>query len=750
MNGLDKYEKKLLGLAYQLRARIVRWWAGARFGTRRTFSRHRRKFEALIWVVLLTSETALIGPLERWLAPLLTPDLTGDIQSLLLAIGGALIGATAIASSFVLFAMQVNIERLPYGLFRRLSSDRKLLGAFGASFVIAVGLASLSLVQDRGWISVAILLAALGGIVSLRLLLYAYRRSLQLVSPADQLAMLRADSSSELARWGRWVRWMTPVLPKPAEAEGGDELPAFDTARLAILKANPHWSLTITHSIRQAAAFARRAGEQGDREIAAAALSTVTSLNVGYVATKGRTFFASVPFFDNPLVTDPVINLTLEELRQLMRAAVLREDESQIELIFKTHTGLVRAYLAISYAGRVPSPTHASLAAGYLERAVESVVPHGLADTLMEGQRNLGNVAKLFLANGHPTHAVSPIQTIGTIGVVGIAKADLRPVTLVAMEQFADFTMRMILTDSHDLHYLIGELRRSETDLAKIFLNVPELNLSSTHSTYLAPFYSLSPQAGLLIRLSQLADEISKSEAANENAQTAARNLDSWSDGLYQSQKELLLAAVEKRSHFVLDMLNWITGVSEALYIVSQATACPEHSRERLERHADWLFATLSWIERDAETVAFIENFSFTETVFDFGVMAQRRKALQLQVATRNLLLVWGFQGCQRPYGWSTLSETLLALAALSVLDAAPEADQALIATVTARLAADGAPAQEIRTEAATAIRAALEELDQAAWGGRVECALAQGDRPRTEALLNGIAGLLFPPPPAA
>lgn len=748
---MDKYEKRLLELAYRTRAHIVRWWAAARFGTRRSFSRHRRKFEALIWIALMVSGLIVSGPLERRLTPLLTPDLTGDIQSLLLAIGGALIGATAIASSFVLFAIQVNIERLPYGLFRRLSSDRRLLAAFGVSFVIAVGLASLSIVQDREWIAAAILIAALGGLVSLRLLLYAYRRSLQLVSPAFQLGMLRRDSSAEMARWNKWVRWMTPVLPKLIEAgEGEHELPAFDTARLHILEANPNWTATITHSIRQAAAFARRAGEQGDREIAAAALSTVTSLNAGYVSTKGRTFFASVPFFDNPLVTDRVINLTLEEMRQLTRAAVSRDDEAQIELIFKAFTGLVRTYLAIEYAGVGSSPTHANLATGYLERAIESVVPRGLADTLMEGQRNLGSVAQLFLTSGHPTHAVSPVQTMGTIGVVGIAKADLRPVTLAAMEQFADFTLRIILTDSHDLRYLIGELRRSETNLAKVFLNVPESRLSSIHSTYLAPFYSLSPQAGLLTRMRQLADDLSNADAGNENAQIAARNLEEWADGLYQSQKELLLVAVEKRSPFVLDMLNWITDVSEVLYIVSKAPACPEHSRGRLERHADWLFATLSWIERDAETVAFIENYSFTETVFDFGAMAHGRGALQLQVATRNLLLVWGFQGCQRPDGWSTLSETLLALVALSLLDPAPQADQTLLANVVARLAAAGAPAQEIRTEAATAIRAASEALDQEAWGGRIEHTLAHADRPRTEALLNGIADLLSPAPQGA
>lgn len=49
-----------------------------------------------------------------------------SLRALILNIGSALIGAAAIVTSLVLFAMQVNIERMPHGLFRRLSADRKL------------------------------------------------------------------------------------------------------------------------------------------------------------------------------------------------------------------------------------------------------------------------------------------------------------------------------------------------------------------------------------------------------------------------------------------------------------------------------------------------------------------------------------------------------------------------------------------------------------------------------------------------
>ncbi|MCF6216197.1 MAG: hypothetical protein L3J58_08480 [Emcibacter sp.] len=42
-----------------------------------------------------------------------------SFQTLLMTLGGSLIGATAIAFSLIMFAMQVNVERMPHGLFRK-------------------------------------------------------------------------------------------------------------------------------------------------------------------------------------------------------------------------------------------------------------------------------------------------------------------------------------------------------------------------------------------------------------------------------------------------------------------------------------------------------------------------------------------------------------------------------------------------------------------------------------------------------
>jgi uncharacterized membrane protein len=73
-----------------------------------------------------------------------TDDKLQGLRTLFVTVGGALLGATVIVSSLVLFSMQVNADRMPHGLFRRLSGDRRLLGAFAGAYVLAVFLAVLS------------------------------------------------------------------------------------------------------------------------------------------------------------------------------------------------------------------------------------------------------------------------------------------------------------------------------------------------------------------------------------------------------------------------------------------------------------------------------------------------------------------------------------------------------------------------------------------------------------------------------
>ena len=122
-----------------LRYRLLSWKA-----------RHETTAAAIALILIVALSAIRISALQDALAPRFATDARLEaLRSLFLTLGGALIGAAAIVSSLVLFAMQVNIERMPHGLFRRLSADRRLLSAFAVTFLLAVAIAGLSLVQGQ-------------------------------------------------------------------------------------------------------------------------------------------------------------------------------------------------------------------------------------------------------------------------------------------------------------------------------------------------------------------------------------------------------------------------------------------------------------------------------------------------------------------------------------------------------------------------------------------------------------------------
>lgn len=127
-------------------------------------------------LILLVSASAYLSPaLQYVLASYYSTGPTLDsLRGLILNVGSALIGAAAIVTSLVMFAMQVNIERMPHGLFRRLSSDRKLLGAFALAFLLAIGVATLSTFVDQARLAQVVLAASWAVVFILICFMYAY------------------------------------------------------------------------------------------------------------------------------------------------------------------------------------------------------------------------------------------------------------------------------------------------------------------------------------------------------------------------------------------------------------------------------------------------------------------------------------------------------------------------------------------------------------------------------------------------
>ena len=265
--------------------------------------------------------------------------------------------------------------------------------AFGATFILAVAIAALSLFPDKSWLGVAAIGASWCTFLVLLLFLYAYRRALSLINPIRQLGFVVDHARRDLSTWGRRAERSAPLFKQPKsdkEDSASSTRSTHDLTRVAYFQLNGHWTNEARVAITHAVSFARRYADQGDHEVSGAALAAIVHINASYIAAKGKTFFGHNVLLDNPISSDGLINDTLEHFRQLARIAVARRDERQIEQIFQAMAVLFHQYLRIDYSNSYVSKTHAHLAAGYLSNAVQSVLPNDMADVVMEGIRLMG------------------------------------------------------------------------------------------------------------------------------------------------------------------------------------------------------------------------------------------------------------------------------------------------------------------------------------------------------------------------
>ncbi|WOD12354.1 hypothetical protein RPW65_05725 [Pseudomonas sp. NyZ704] len=708
--------------------------------------RHGLKLATISMLAVVTSSVFLLPFLQRLAGGFFNnPESLAALRSLLGGTGTALLGATTIAFSLIVFAMQTNVERMPHGLFRQLSSDSKLLSSFLVSFIIAIVVAGTSLIPDGSWGVPALVIAAWGIVITLLLFLFAYRRALQLINPIEQLAIMSKVARSDLRRWGRLAD-KAAILLQEAPQRNASGVPVdlpFNAPKDTFFKSNDSWSVSAAQAINYAISYAKRFADQGDYEVTDEAFTCIMLINSSYCAAKHGTFVASNPFVKTPGVTDGFINTSLEQLRQTMQAALARGDEQLAGSTLRAIGGLYGVYLQIEYSGGGSSKHHALLASGYLSSAVESVIPHNMPDLMMEGIRLMGRASRFSLEHAPPTEIVGVVNKIATLSHVGMLKTSHQPVTLTAFEQLAETTYDLLIKGKGDIGYPVRQLRAAVTQAATGFLTTPDTQLASTHQSTLGPYFSSTSFTSLRGKLTALVNELL---TVPENSATAAEivgNIETWANQIYDPHKSLFLLAVEKRSSFIFDTIQWAAGISELLNTLSHSPACSDHLREKLRRHAVWLISTLTWVPDDREAVSFVENYSLTESFFEAAVSGRKRDCEEFYECCKEHLIAWANKGGKHQNGREILEHSIKGLVALAIWEGTPHAVASLKIQLRNMLAREGAPSMELRADAAINLTRSANQLRRYEGYGAINHALAQQDQGAVRALLLKMADIL-------
>ena len=699
-------------------------------------------FLSVLMIVSAISVPALQNYLEPFFAQAGRLDST---RALFLSLGGAMIGATAIAFSLIMFAMQVNVERMPHGLFRKFSSDVRLLGAFVSTFSLAVIIAGLSLIPDKSWVTGATVVTVWCMLLIILLFVLAYRRALALISPTMQLGLVVADTKKNFKIWDRAIKRTTPIFRVNANAEKEDEQVRgkHDMDRVTYFQLHPNWTASAEQSISYCITFSRRYAEQGDHEVSRVALNGIVAINALYIETKGKTFFSNSYIFDNPLASDLFLTNTLEHLRQNVQVAVSRKDEQFIEQNLQSLLQLTRLYLAIEYGDEHAVRSHAHLVSGYLTSAVESVIPHDMADVLIEGVSLLGSAARLIVAHDKPEYMASISKKIAFIACTGAVNKNYQAVSQVAVKQLATLTFELLRSKSWKVRYAVKEVRDDVKLIAEMYLKIPDSPLTRVHNTSLAPYYSGTSNDTLTAWLTELVNALLNADSGDEAAKRVVGNIEEWADGLYQTEKELLLIAIEKRSQLTSDLIHWIVHITKLLLAVSCSDVCNDHHRENLKKSARWLIYVLSWIPDDEATIQYIENYRLADNIFESAVDAHQQDCDTEAIEIRDLLLSWTHKVGKYQTGWASLQTACCGLACLNLILKLP--DEKLFTDIDAYISKEDAPTFDIRSRAASDLREEAGKYRSSYGHGDIDIAMTRVDQSRLSTLLHGIADHLCP-----
>ena len=246
-----------------------------------------------------------------------------------------------------------------------------------------------------------------------------------------------------------------------------------------------------------------------------------------------------------------------------------------------------------------------------------------MPDVLMEGVRLMGRSAQLFLTSADASDIVTLADKMALIGCAGLAREDHRPVTMSAMEQLTTLTFNLLRSKDAHIRFAASKLKKNVSLVTNVALAIPDTPF--TGRAYLAPYYSLTSEQTFGAWLTHLGNEIIKATSTDKAAQQVIANIETWSDELYRTEKELMLAAIEKKSTFTFEIIHWIAHVTKILVAVANAPACDKYRKEKISKHAAGLISVLSWVPDEREAMIHAESSRMTETLFEVALDALER-----------------------------------------------------------------------------------------------------------------------------
>lgn len=672
-----------------------------------------------------------------------------SLRFLFLSVGSALFGSAALVTSLVMFALQVNISRMPFSLFGRFSKDRKLLIALALVFTGGVFIASLSVFTVLENLAVVIYLSLCTVSTVLILVVYSYRRVLALINPIQQLKILADDVRKDLKLWSRRARRMSRWFDQLSINDVRRKSPEHNRSlsMVAFFKQYHYWADRTQQAIKYAILFSRYYAEQRDYEITAEAMRVVEQINLEYIRAKGRTFFVNSTIEINPLAEDVTIIETLEHLRQVKEIGISVRDETLTRLSLATMSNLVSVYLTINYISDNADKMHADRAARYLATAVESLIPHDLPDVVTSGLRNMGQSSQQFLVQENPFDVLTfnyLCEKVATIACRISTEKRQRLSIAASIEQLAGMTYGLLLsTGNFDVFIAAEKLQKNVEIVTTSVVIVPVEPPGIMHSHLLQSYYSWTSDQSLLNRLVRLVNILSDRCDVIADSRRVIHNIERWADGMHLSNKDILLVAINTRSNFTHDMIRWITGLTQLFIDVSNTQDCDKENKKKFQDHACRMIRNFTWIPCDKESVFFVEVFEFTEKLFNAAINAHRSGCEDVVNTVESVLTSWSFNGGKHRNEQGVFHKGLYFGSLIAVLRGDEYASK-YINSIKTELSSESAPSLDFRITTAQKVEVAANRPPTVVYpGSTIESALTEINQCNLRNVLNEVSSAL-------
>jgi hypothetical protein len=628
-----------------------------------------------------------VASVAEWLIVPTVQGFTGDqfddarlgaLRTVFVTIGGALIGATAVTLSIVMVAVQLNFVRLPHALFRKVSSDKRILLEFAFTFLCGVVIALLSLLPDKEVVGGALVLASILLALTLIAFLDAYSRALVLVSPAHQLGAVVTAVRRDLGRWNSRARRLRPLFETREDRVEKDH----DWNRFRFFLGNPGWDREARQGVLHAISFASRYAREREHDVGSAAFGAIITINALYIQVRGKTFFGSDPFFNTGLGEEPFITFVLEELRKFSSPAIASGDEELLRQLMRTLASLAEVYAQIDYGKKLSvSLQHTQLAGAHLTGLVELALPKATPDLLMEGVRQMGRCAKTLARNSQSAQAVTIAEKLANFSAVGIARPAFGPVTMEVVRELSDLTLIMIAGEEFDPDFALGRVSTAIASIALAALAVAESPLTREHEGLVAAYYSTAQHGTFGERFMDLVNKLGELKADSDDAKRVIHHISDWAEDLYDSHGKVLQAAIAKRSSLVFSAIHWPAHIVKCLMAVACHPAAEGHWHDKLVKACTFLLGRFTFILGDAESMHIADSYSLVEALFDVGVHAKRDELFEVEDFVGDVLISWGLKGATFEAGWTIIKGGVTAVVVLALLHAEkPAAEVSIIA----------------------------------------------------------------------